>query len=51
MSIPDLLQFANVLIVPAFGYIIVLERRLMKLETMLSVKLDSLPCNRATCNN
>jgi len=52
MSLADLLQLTNVLIIPALGYVIVLERRIMRLETMLAVKLDSLPCSpgRGVCN-
>lgn len=31
----DLLQLANILVIPAFGYIIVLERRITQLQTQL----------------
>lgn len=41
----EVLQFlANVAVLPALGYIILLERRLMRLETLLTVRLESLPC-------
>ncbi len=44
MSYQDLLQVLNILVIGAggLGYIIVLERRLMKIETRLEVLLDQL---------
>lgn len=48
----ELLQFlANVAVLPALAYVIVLERRLMKIEVMLAVKLDSLPCLKKSGGN
>lgn len=44
IDIEVLLKLANLLLIPGFGYVIVLERRLMRLETLLAAKLDSLPC-------
>ncbi len=35
----DLLQVANILVIPAFGYIIVLERRITQLQTQLDTLL------------
>lgn len=49
MSVAEILQFTNLLIVPALGYVIALERRIMRLETMLAVKLDALPCQHGGC--
>lgn len=31
----DLLEFANVLVIPAFGYIVVLERRITRMQTQI----------------
>lgn len=42
MTMPELLQFANVLVIPAFGYIIVLERRITKLQTQIDFLLTRL---------
>lgn len=42
MTFADLLQLSNVLIIPALGYIIMLERRLMRLEVRLEVLLSQL---------
>ncbi len=38
----DLLQVANILVIPAFGYIIVLERRITQLQTQLDTLLKSI---------
>lgn len=38
------LQLLNLLILPAMGYIIKLEKRIFTLETVLAVKLENLPC-------
>ncbi|MEH6434249.1 hypothetical protein [Massilia sp. DD77] len=38
----ELLQYANVLVFPAFGYIIVLERRITKLQVQIEFLVDQL---------
>lgn len=38
----DLLQLANVLVIPAFAYIIVLERRITQLQAQLDALLRSI---------
>lgn len=35
MSLPDILSISNVLIIPAFGYIVVLERRITRMQTQI----------------
>ena len=35
----DLLEFANVLVIPAFGYIVVLERRITRMQTQIETLL------------
>jgi hypothetical protein len=35
MTVAELLQYANVLVVPAFGYIVVLERRITRMQTQI----------------
>lgn len=35
MSVQEILQFANVLVIPAFGYIVVLERRITRMQTQI----------------
>lgn len=42
MSLPDLLSLSNALIIPAFGYIIVLERRITRMQTQIEVLIDRL---------
>ncbi len=41
----DLIQLANVLVIPAFGYIVVLERRITQLQTQLDTLLRQLDRN------
>lgn len=40
MSLETVLQVANLAILPALGYLIALERRLVRLETQLQVVLN-----------
>lgn len=42
MSLADILQFSNVLVIPAFGYIIILERRITKMQVQIEVLIDRL---------
>ncbi len=35
MTLQDLLQVSNILVLPAFGYIVVLERRITRLQTQI----------------
>lgn len=42
MTIAELLQYANLLLLPAMGYIIKLESRIGRLEVLLSTLSDSL---------
>jgi hypothetical protein len=35
MSLDQLAQFANLLVLPAFGYIVVLERRITRMQTQI----------------
>ncbi len=42
MTFPELLQFSNVLLIPAVIYIVKLESRLAKLEGRLETLLDQL---------
>lgn len=42
MTLPEILQFSNVLLLPAVFYIIKLEARLVKLETRLEDLLTHL---------
>lgn len=46
MTLEQILQFTNVLVVPAFGYIIILERRITKLQTQVETLLDTLKNRR-----
>lgn len=39
MTLAELLQFSNVLVVPAFGYIVVLERRITRMQTQIETLL------------
>lgn len=36
----ELLQIANALVIPAFGYIIVLERRIIRLQAQVEMLLE-----------
>jgi hypothetical protein len=40
MSLPELLQLSNVLVIPAFGYIVVLERRITRMQTQIEALLN-----------
>jgi hypothetical protein len=42
MAWKDILEISNVLIIPAFGYIIVLERRITKLQTQIDFLLTTM---------
>ncbi|MDP1978050.1 hypothetical protein [Undibacterium sp.] len=42
MSLADILQFSNVLVIPAFGYIIILERRITKMQVQIELLIDRL---------
>lgn len=42
MSLADILQLSNVLVIPAFGYIIILERRITKMQVQIEVLIDRL---------
>jgi hypothetical protein len=44
-TLADLMQFSNVLLIPAVIYIVKLEARLAKLETRLEHLLTSLECS------
>lgn len=44
LTLADLLQFSNVLLIPAVIYIVKLEARLAKLEVRLDHLLTSLEC-------
>lgn len=39
---PEWLQYANALVIPAFGYIIVLERRITRLQAQVEMLLQKL---------
>lgn len=40
----EVLPFVNLLLFPALGYVMRMERRIFTLETVLAVKLENLPC-------
>jgi hypothetical protein len=40
--VKELLEIANVLVIPAFGYIIVLERRITTLQTQVKFLIEEL---------
>ncbi len=40
MTIAELLQFSNVLVIPAFGYIVILERRITRMQTQIETLLS-----------
>lgn len=42
MAFRDLLELSNVLVIPAFGYIIILERRITKLQTQIDFLIERL---------
>jgi len=39
---PEWVQYANALVIPAFGYIIVLERRITRLQGQVELLLERL---------
>ncbi len=43
---PEILQWANVLVIPAFGYIIILERRITRLQAQVEMLLERLTKSR-----
>jgi hypothetical protein len=45
---PELLQWANALVIPAFGYIIILERRITRLQAQVEVLLEQITGSRST---
>lgn len=49
IGLNEALQFLNLLLIPAMAYVIKLEKRIFALETILSIKLDALPCARSIC--
>lgn len=42
MTLKDILEVSNVLVLPAFGYIVLLERRITKMQTQLDLLLVKL---------
>jgi hypothetical protein len=40
VNLQDLIQVGNLLLFPAVAYLVILERRLTKLETMLSILIN-----------
>jgi len=40
MELQSLIEISNVLVLPAFGYIIVLERRITRLQTQIELLLE-----------
>lgn len=47
MGMPELLQWANALVIPAFGYIIILERRITRLQAQVEVLLEQITGSRS----
>lgn len=43
---PEWVQYANALVIPAFGYIIVLERRITRLQGQVELLLERLTGQR-----
>ncbi len=43
---PEILQWANALVIPAFGYIIILERRITRLQAQVEVLLEQVTGQR-----
>lgn len=37
-------QVINLLLLPAMAYIVSMERRIYKLETLLALRIETLPC-------
>lgn len=46
MTLAEILQFSNILLLPAVYYIVKLEARLVKLETRLELLLTQLEVSR-----
>lgn len=44
----EFLQIANLLVVPAFGYIIILERRITKMQMQIEMLIERLTGERST---
>lgn len=44
---PEWVQYANALVIPAFGYIIVLERRITRLQGQVELLLERLTGQRS----
>ncbi len=42
MTLQAFLELSNVLVLPAFGYIILLERRITKMQVQLDLLLETL---------
>jgi hypothetical protein len=42
MAFAELLQLTNVLVLPAFGYIVILERRITKMQVQIDFLVDQL---------
>jgi hypothetical protein len=42
VTLKDILEVSNVLVLPAFGYIVLLERRITKMQTQLDLLLAKL---------
>lgn len=42
IDVHDVLQWVNVLVLPAFGYIVVLERRITRMQTQIENLIDKL---------
>jgi hypothetical protein len=40
MTLAELLQFSNVLVIPAFGYIVILERRITRMQTQIETLIS-----------
>jgi hypothetical protein len=45
MTLSDVLEVSNALVIPAFGYIIILERRITKLQTQIDFLIGKLNGN------
>ncbi len=46
----ELLQLANALVIPAFGYIIILERRITRLQAQVEMLLEKLTGQQQAAN-
>lgn len=42
MNLKDIVEVSNVLVLPAFGYIVLLERRITQMQTQLNLLLTKL---------